>query len=62
MLILTKYLGYGTGLDAWKSFFLSDGSGFGKNVIKSGVDMSSSGHVDNRKKDIVILGRVQSKG
>ena len=29
--------------------------GFGKNVIIFGVDMSSSVHVNNKKKDILIL-------
>ena len=31
-------------------FSLSDGSGFGKNVIIFGADMTLSAHVDNRKK------------
>ena len=33
------------------------GGGFGQNVIIFGVDMSSSVHVDNKKKDILILGK-----
>ena len=36
-------------------FSLPDGS-VDKNVITFGVDMSSSVHVDNKKKDILILG------
>ena len=28
----------------------------GKNIIIFGVDMSSSVHIDNKKKDILILG------
>ena len=28
----------------------------GKNVISFGADMSSSAHIDNKEKDIVILG------
>ena len=28
-----------------------------KNVIIFGADMSSSGHIDNREKDILILGK-----
>ena len=36
-----------------KNFPLFDGSGFGKNVILFCVNMSSSGHDDNRKKDTV---------
>ena len=31
-------------------------NGIVKNVIIFGVDMSSSVHVDNKKKDILILG------
>ena len=31
--------------------------GFGSNVIIFGVDMSSSVHVDNKKKNILILGK-----
>ena len=44
-----KYSGCGIGFDVRGSFSLSNGSGFGKNVIKFIVDMSSSTHVDNRK-------------
>ena len=35
--------------DACRSFWLPDGSRFGKSEIIFGADMSSSGHVDNRK-------------
>ena len=49
------YLGYGIGFDRETSF--SFGNDFGKNVIIFGVDMSSSTKIDNRKKDILILGR-----
>ena len=31
-------------------------NGFGKSVIIFGIDMSSSVHVDKKKKDILILG------
>ena len=37
---------------------MSDGSGFGENVITFGADMSLSVHIDKRKKDILILGKV----
>ena len=50
-----KYSGNGIGFDESRSFSLSDDSGFGKNLIISGADMSSSVHVDNKKKDILIL-------
>ena len=56
-----KYSGYGTGFDRRGSFsFLSDG--FGQNVITFGVDMSSSIHIDNKKKDILVLGRGPTQG
>ena len=45
-----EYFGYGIEYDVRGSFSLSDGSGFGKNVIKFGADMTYSEHVDNRKK------------
>ena len=34
-----------------------DGRRFGKIVIIFGADMSSFSHVDNRKKDVLILGK-----
>ena len=36
--------------------------GFGRDVIIFWVDMSSSAHVDNKKKDILILGKVPTQG
>ena len=36
--------------------------GFGGNVITFGVDMSSSVHVDNKKKVILILGKSPTQG
>ena len=51
---IDKYSGYGIGFDR-KSSFSFPGGGFGQNVIIFGVDMSSSVHVDNKKKDILIL-------
>ena len=36
------------------TFSLSNGSGFGKNVIIFGADLSSYMHVYNRKKEILI--------
>ena len=49
--------GYGVGFNAGRRFSLSDGNGFGKNKIMFGADMSSYGHVDNRKKDLLIIGK-----
>ena len=57
-----RYSGYGTGFNACESFLLFNGSGFGKNVIIFGADMISSGHTDNKKKDILILGKSTTQG
>ena len=38
------------------------GGRFGSNVIISGVDVSSSIHVDNKKKDIFFLGKSVMQG
>ena len=43
------------GFDSRSEFLFTDGS-FGKNVIIFGADMSSSVHIDNKNKDILILG------
>ena len=50
-----KYINYGIGFDSRPEFLLPDGS-YGKNVIIFGVDMSSSIHVDNKRKDILTFG------
>ena len=56
-----KYSGYGIGLDRRSSFsFPSDG--FGQNVLIFGADMSTSMHIDNKKKDILVLGRGPTEG
>ena len=57
-----NYSGYGNGFDANGSFSLSDGSGFRVNVKIFGADMSSSGHVDNTKKDNLIFGKCSTQG
>ena len=43
------------------SFLFTDGS-FAQNVVIFGADMSSSQHVDNKKKDILILGEGPTQG
>ena len=55
-----KRFGYGIGFDR-KGFF-SIGDEVGRNVIIFGVDMSSSPHIDNKGKDILILGKGQTQG
>ena len=47
---------HGTGFDRRGSFSFPGGA-FGQNVIIFSVDMSSSIHIDNKKKDILVLGR-----
>ena len=50
---LYKYSGYGIGFDR-KGYF-SIGDEIDRNVIIFGVDLSSSSHIDNKKKDSLIL-------
>ena len=55
------YYGYGIGFDRHGSFWFP-GTGVGKNVIRFGVDMSSSTKIDTRKKGILILGKGPTQG
>ena len=57
---LYKYSGYGTGFDRKGSYLIGDE--VGRNVIIFGVDMSSSLHIGNKKKDILILGKGPTQG
>ena len=43
------YSGYGIGFDK-RSSFSFPGTGFGQNILIFGVYMSSSSHIDNKKK------------
>ena len=52
----SAYSGYGIGFDRRSSFSFS-GGGFGQNILIFGVDMSSSTHIDNKKTDILVLGK-----
>ena len=56
-----KYSGYGIGFDRRSSFSFPSGR-FGQNVLIFGADMSSSIRVDNKKKDILVLGRGPTQG
>ena len=49
-----KYTGYGIGYGSHSEFLFTDGS-YGKNFIIFGAHVSSSVHVDNKWKDILIL-------
>ena len=54
------YSGYGIGFDRHGNF--SFNNGIGRNTIIFGVDMSSSTKIDDRKKDVLILGKGPSQG
>ena len=56
-----KYSGYGIGFDRRSSFSFTNGR-FGQNVLIFGADMSNSIHVDNKKRDILVLGRGPTQG
>ena len=55
------YSGYEIGFDRRSSFTFA-GGGFGQNVLTFGVDMSSSAHIDNKKKNILVLGKGPTQG
>ena len=52
------YTSNGLAFDSRSEFLLPDGS-VGKNFIIFGVAMSSSVRIDNKKEDILILGKNQ---
>ena len=56
-----KYFGYGIGFDR-RSSFPFPGGGFGQNVLIFRADMNSSAHIDNKKKDILVLGKGATQG
>ena len=51
------YSGYGIGFDRRTGFSIP-GGGFGQNVLIFGTDMSFSTHIHNKKKDILVLGKL----
>ena len=55
------YSGYRIGFDR-RSSFSFPGSGFGQNILIFGIDMSSSAHIDNKKKDKLVLGKGPTQG
>ena len=55
------YSGYRTGYDRRSSFSFPDG-GFGQNILIFGANVSSSAHIDNKKKDILVLGIGPTQG
>ena len=56
-----KYSGYGIGFDRRSSFSFTGGE-FGQNRLIVGADMSTSIHIDNKRKDILVLGRGPTQG
>ena len=54
------YSGYGIGFDRRGSFSFPDG-GFGQNLLIFGVDMSSSAHIDNKRKYISSWKRTNTR-
>ena len=56
-----RYSGYGIGFDR-RSDFSFPGGGFGQNIIIFGADINSSIHIDNKGKDILILGKGPTQG
>ena len=55
------YSGYSIGFDR-RSSLSFPGSRFGQNLLIFGVDMSSFAHIDNKKKDILVLGKGPAQG
>ena len=55
------YSGCGIGFDRRSSFSFPS-NGCGQNVLIFGADISSSTHIDNKKKDILVLGKVPTQG
>ena len=56
-----KYSGYGIGFDRKEEFSFGS-NGFGRNLITFGADMSSSVHVNNNPKNILVLGKDFAQG
>ena len=56
-----KYSGYSIWFDMKGTLGFS-AIGFGRNVIIFGADTSSSAHIDNKKKDFLVLGKCPTQG
>ena len=56
-----RYSGYGIGFNR-RSSFSYPGGGCGQNLIVFGADMSSSAHIDNKKRDILVLWKGPTQG
>ena len=56
-----KYSGYGIGFDRRSSSSFPNG-GFGQNVLIFDAEMSASIHIDNKKKDTLVVGTGPTQG
>ena len=56
-----KYSGYGIGFDRHGEFSFGT-RGFGRDCIIFGADLSSSSHANNKKNNILVLGKYFVKG
>ena len=56
-----KYSDYGSGFDRRSSFSFPSGR-FGQNLLMFRADMSSSTHIDNKAKDILVLSTEPTQG
>ena len=52
-----EYFGFGIGFDRSGTFSIANE--FGRKVINFGVDMTSSAHVDNKRKDMLSWWRIR---
>ena len=52
-----EYFGFGIGFDRSRTFSIANE--FGRKVINFGVDMTSSAHVDNKRKDMLSWWRIR---
>ena len=56
-----EYSGFGIEFDR-RSSYSFPGGGLGQNVLIFGADMSSSIHIDDKEKDILVLGNGPTQG
>ena len=59
--LLYSYSGYGVEFDSCSLFFIEFPFDFRKNVTIFGVYMGLSAHINNKNKDILVLGNNQHK-
>ena len=62
MFIWSSQIGKGYGIGFDRKIFFSIGDDVDRNVTIFGVDMSSSPHINNKRKYILILGKGTTQG